>query len=89
MSTTENDNWEEKLRKLEEISSETSKAINAAGCLSNYVDSEDYLKILIEQNHCIIDLLQIMCGGNNNEAVRWAGRRYHRSINEVKSNKKD
>ena len=48
------------------ITRETEEAISKAGGLGNYISSENHSKVLIEQNECIIQLLSIICAGQNN-----------------------
>lgn len=55
----------ERLRQAR-ITRETEDAIKEAGGIGNYVSSENHSKVLIEQNECIIQLLSIMCTGQNN-----------------------
>ena len=55
----------EKLRQAR-IKRETDEAILEAGGIANYVSSENHSKVLIEQNECIIQLLGVLCAGQNN-----------------------
>lgn len=55
----------ERLRQAR-IKRETDEAILQAGGIANYVSSENHSKVLIEQNECIIQLLGVLCSGQNN-----------------------
>lgn len=52
-------------KRAKEKVKEMQTAIQREGGLGNYVSPEDYQKVIIEQNQCMINLLTTLCSGQN------------------------